>query len=332
MMTFQSPLFLLLIPLVLSAVYFLRKRKLKASLSFSTGKLLRQVKPSRRAVLSRNLYGLRILSLCFIIAALARPRSPLEESKIQTEGIDIVLALDVSTSMLAEDFSSQGRRASRLEAVREVVQNFIQGRENDRIGLVAFAGRAYTVSPLTLDYSWLFQNLARIQIGMIEDGTAIGLGLASSLNRLKDTQAKSKAVILLTDGRNNAGDISPVLASETARSLGIKVYAIGAGSRGAVPYPARDFFGNKVYKSIQIDIDEDALKDIALKTGGRYFRATDTKSLKEIYSEIDRMEKSPVEERGYVEYKEQFGGFLGIALALILLEVVLGNTYLRRIP
>ena len=331
-MSFQSPLFLLLIPFVLAAGYYFRNRKIKASLTFPTERLLSQLRPSLKVNLSRNLYLLRIVAGCLIAVALARPQSPVEESKVQTKGIDIILALDVSTSMLAEDFTLNGKRVNRLDAVKDVVKSFIQARENDRIGLVAFAARAYTVSPLTLDYSWLLGNLQRVKIGMIEDGTAIGMGLASSLNRLKDTQAKSKVVILLTDGRNNAGDISPSLAAETAKSLGIKVYTIGAGTKGAVPYPARDFFGNKVYQSIKIDIDEDTLMDIASKTGTKYFRATDTQSLRRVYAEIDKMEKTPMEEKGYLEYREQFQGLLGIALALILLEVGLSNTYLRRIP
>lgn len=275
---------------------------------------------------------LRIIALSLIAVSLSRPQSPLEESKVQTEGIDIVLGIDVSTSMLAEDFTLKGKRVNRLDAVKDVVQGFIRGRENDRIGLVGFAGRAYTVSPLTLDYSWLLQNLERVRIGMIEDGTAIGLGLASSINRLKDTEAKSKVVILLTDGRNNAGDISPSLAAESAKALGIKVYTIGAGTKDLAPYPARDFFGNKVYQSIKIDIDEDTLMDIASKTGARYFRATDTQSLREIYGEIDKMEKTPLEEKGYLEYKELFTGFLGAALLLVLLETGLSNTWLRTLP
>ncbi|MEA3328969.1 MAG: VWA domain-containing protein [Candidatus Omnitrophota bacterium] len=331
-MSFQDPLFLLLIPLVLAGAYCLRKRKIKASLTFPADRLLEHVRPSLKVLLSKNIYLLRIIALCLIAVALARPQSPLEGSKIQTEGIDIVLALDVSTSMRALDFTLNGKRVNRLDAVKDVVQSFIRGRENDRIGLIGFAAQAYTVSPLTLDYSWLLGNLERVQIGMIEDGTAIGLGLASGLNRLKDTKAKSKVIILLTDGRNNAGDISPSLASETAKSLGIKVYTIGAGTKGLAPYPVRDFFKNKVYRSIKIDIDEDVLRDIAAKTGAKYFRATDTKSLREIYSEIDKMEKTPMEEKGYLEYKELFTVFLSIALALIMLEVGLSNTILRRIP
>lgn len=331
-MSFQNPLFLWLIPLVLLAGYLVRRRKVKAAMTFPTERALRRLKPSLKVILSRNIYLLRIIALSLIAVSLSRPQSPLEESKVQTEGIDIVLGIDVSTSMLAEDFTLKGKRVNRLDAVKDVVQGFIRGRENDRIGLVGFAGRAYTVSPLTLDYSWLLQNLERVRIGMIEDGTAIGLGLASSINRLKDTEAKSKVVILLTDGRNNAGDISPSLAAESAKALGIKVYTIGAGTKDLAPYPARDFFGNKVYQSIKIDIDEDTLMDIASKTGARYFRATDTQSLREIYGEIDKMEKTPLEEKGYLEYKELFTGFLGAALLLVLLETGLSNTWLRTLP
>jgi len=216
--------------------------------------------------------------------------------------------------------------------VKDVVENFIQGRKNDRIGIVAFAARAYTTSPLTLDYGWLLENLKRVRIGMIEDGTAIGSGLSVALKRLENTKAKSKIVILLTDGINNAGKISPSLAAEAAKALKVKVYTIGAGTKGMAPYPMKDFFGNTVYQPVKIDIDEDSLINIASKTEGKYFRATDTKSLKEIYAEIDRMEKSPIEEKGYMEYRELFPIFLSIAMVFLLLEVLLRNTILRRIP
>lgn len=331
-MSFQSPIFFLLIPLVLAAAYYARKKNTGAGIKFSTGHLLTKVKPSLKARLQCNLVFLRITALFFIIIALTRPRAPIEESKIQSEGIDIVLAVDVSTSMLAEDFKLEGKRANRLAAVKDVVKDFIRGRQSDRIGITAFAGRAYTISPLTLDYEWLLQNLERVEIGMIEDGTAVGLGISSSLNRLKDTPAKSKVVVLLTDGRNNTGNISPSLAAQTAKSLGVKVYTIGAGTKGMVPYPAKDFFGNTVYQSIKIDLDEDTLTAVAEKTGAKYFRATDTKSLREIYKEIDRMEKTPVEEKGYLEYKELFSVFLFIGLIVLFLEVVLSSTFLRKIP
>jgi Ca-activated chloride channel family protein len=331
-MNFQSPLFFLLLPLLLAAGYYYKKKYSAAAFIFPTEESLQGLKPSLKTGLAKNLFVLRIVSLCCIVFALARPQAPIEESKIQTEGIDIVLAIDVSSSMRACDFTLAGKRANRLQVVKDVVKDFIKARENDRIGLVAFAAGAYTVSPLTLDYAWLLQNIERIKIGMIEDGTAIGLGLSSALRRLKDTQAKSKVVILLTDGRNNTGDISPALAAEMAKVLGIKVYTIGAGTKGLAPYPVRDFFGNTVYKPIKIDIDEDTLKDIAAKTEGRYFRATDTASLRKTYSEINGMEKTPIEEKGYLQYRQLFTVFLAAGLIFLLVEIILGNTLLKRIP
>lgn len=331
-MIIQTPIFFLLIPISIALLYYaLRKRK-SASIHFSSGQFLKVSSPTLKTLLSNNLWVLRFAALIFLILALVRLRVPVEESKIQTEGIDIVLALDTSTSMLAEDFTLGGKRVNRLDVVKDVVENFIQGRKNDRIGVVAFAGRAYTVSPLTLDYSWLLENLKRVKIGMVEDGTAIGSGLAVALNRLKDTKAKSKIIILLTDGINNAGKISPILTAETAKALGVKVYTIGAGTKGMAPYPMKDFFGNTVYQPVKIDIDEDSLMNIASKTDGKYFRATDTKSLKEIYSEIDKMEKTPIEEKGYMDYREMFPVFLIPGLALLGVEIVLSGTWLRKIP
>jgi Ca-activated chloride channel family protein len=256
----------------------------------------------------------------------------LQESKIESEGIDIVLAIDTSTSMLAEDFELGGKRENRLEVVKEVVREFITQRNSDRIGIVAFASRAYTVSPLTLDYGWLMQSLERVKIGMIEDGTAIGSGLSSALNRLKDTTAKGKVVILLTDGRNTAGRISPITAAEDAAALDIKAYTIGAGTKGLAPYPAQDLFGNKVYRQVSIEIDEQILRKIAENTGAQYFRATDTESLKAIYESIDTLEKTTIEETGYREYKELFHLFLIPGLVLLLLEIVLKKSLLRSLP
>ena len=275
---------------------------------------------------------LRMFALLLIIVALSRPQFMLQESKIESEGIDIVLAIDTSTSMLAEDFELGGKRENRLEVVKEVVREFITQRNSDRIGIVAFASRAYTVSPLTLDYGWLMQSLERVKIGMIEDGTAIGSGLSSALNRLKDTTAKGKVVILLTDGRNNAGRISPITAAEAAAALDIKAYTIGAGTKGLAPYPAQDLFGNKVYRQVSIEIDEQILRKIAENTGAQYFRATDTESLKAIYESIDTLEKTTIEETGYREYKELFHLFLIPGLVLLLLEIVLKKSLLRSLP
>ena len=347
-MIIQNPLFLLLIPLAVVIVYyFLRSRRLPG-IQFSSERFLKVGKPTIKTVCSRYLWVLRLLVFILLALGLARFRIPIEESKIQTEGIDIILCLDTSTSMLAEDFTLHGKRANRLDVVKDVVENFIQGRKNDRIGIVAFAARAYTLSPLTLDYGWCLENLKRVKIGMIEDGTAIGSALSVALKRLEGTKAngstsltispersrrtKSTIIILLTDGINNAGKISPSLAAEAAKALSVKVYTIGAGTKGLAPYPMKDFFGNTVYQPIKIDVDEDTLTNIASKTEAKFFRATDSKSLKGIYSEIDRMEKTPIEEKGYMEYRELFRIFLIPGLVLLLVEIVLSGTWLRRIP
>lgn len=331
-MTFHNPFVLLLLPLAVFAIFYADRKNKPAGFRFSSGELLSDLKTSVKLTLSRRLYLLRILSACFFVMALSRPQSPIASSKIETEGIDIVLAIDSSTSMLAEDFELGGRRENRLEVVKNVVKDFIKARMHDRIGLVTFAARAYTVCPLTLDYNWLLENLDRIKSGMIEDGTAIGSGIASSLNRLKDTKAKSKVIILLTDGRNNAGKISPLTAAEAAQALKAKIYTIGAGSKGLVPYPVGDFFGQKAYQQVRVDIDEDTLMKIASITDGKYFRATDTKSLRNIYSEIDKLEKTPIEDKGYLEYNELFPLFLIPGLIFLLMEIVLSHTYLRKIP
>lgn len=331
-MTFQNPWVIILLPVAAAVLLYSRKGKRQPALRFSTGILLDGLKPTPKLKLRKGVIILRMLALILIIIALSRPQLMLQESRIETEGIDIVLAIDTSTSMRAEDFELGGKRDNRLEVVRDVVKDFISRRHSDRIGIVAFAANAYTVSPLTLDYGWLLQNLERVKIGMTEDGTAIGSGISSALNRLKDSEAKGKVVILLTDGRNNAGKISPLTAADAARALNIKVYTIGAGSKGLVPYPAKDYFGNTVYRQVQIDIDEETLKKIAEKTKALYYRATDTTSLRNIYEEIDKIEKTPIEEKGYTEYKELFPLFLIPALALLILEVILKNTLLRRIP
>lgn len=331
-MVIQDPIFFLLIPLAAGIVYYSLRRNRSSGIRFSSEIFLKPSRPTLKTVSARYIWILRLLVFVLLALALARFRLPVEESKTQTEGIDIVLALDISTSMLAEDFTLRGKRVNRLEAVKDVVESFIRGRKDDRIGIVGFAARAYTVSPLTLDYGWLLDNLKRLEIGMIEDGTAIGSGLSAALKRLEKSQAKSKIAVLLTDGVNNAGKISPLLAAEAAKALKIKVYTIGAGTKGVAPYPMKDFFGNTVYNQVKIDIDEDILTKIASLTGGRYFRATDTRSLKEIYSEIDSMERSPIEEKGYQEYRELFAAFILPALVLLVIEIILKGTWLRRIP
>jgi Ca-activated chloride channel family protein len=331
-MHFQNPWLFTLLPVVLALAFYSRKRGQSPSFLFSSGELVKGLKQTWRIKLSKGAFLLRAVALILIVIALCRPQSMIKETEIHAEGIDIVLAIDTSTSMRAEDFQLDGKRANRLEAVKDVVKEFIRNRHDDRIGIIAFAARAYTVSPLTLDYGWLMRNLERVEIGMIEDGTAIGSGISSALNRLKDTEAKGKVVVLLTDGRNNAGRISPVTAAEAASSLNIKVYTVGAGTKGLAPYPTKDFFGNIVYQPVRIDIDDERLKKIAEKTDANYYRATDTESLRNIYREIDRLEKTPIEERGYIRYKELFSLFLIPALILLIMEVVFKNTLLRKIP
>ncbi len=332
-MTFKNPFILIaLLPLAAMIAVYARRKGPGATIRFSSSGLFTGLKSSFKLELSRNIVFLRLACVVLMIIALARPQAPVADSKIETEGIDICLAIDCSTSMLAEDFKIVGGRQNRIEVVKETVRDFIRGRKNDRIGIVAFAARAYTICPLTLDYGWLSENLERIKAGMIEDGTAIGSGIASSLNRLKDTRAKSKIIILLTDGRNNTGNISPMTAAQAAKALKVKIYTIGAGGKGPVPYPVKDFFGNTVYQSILVDIDEETLMKIASETGAKYFRATDTESLKKIYKEIDTLEKTPLEEKGYMEYRELFPVFLMPGLMLLFLEIALTGTLLRKIP
>jgi len=331
-MIFHNPLFLFFLPLVILVFIYVRNKNLSSGFKFSAEELIQDLRPTFKVFLSHKIIYLRLIAVTLIILALARLQSPIADSKIITEGIDIVLALDSSTSMLAEDFKINGKRESRVEVIKDVVRNFIKGRKNDRIAIVTFAARAYTVCPLTLDYNWLTTNLERIRSGMLEDGTAIGSGIATCLNRLKNSKAKSKVIILLTDGRNNLGTISPLTAAEAAKALKVKVYTIGAGGKGPVPYPVHDFFGNKVYQQIEVDLDEDTLTKIASITAGKFYRATDTESLRNIYGEIDKLEKTPMQEKGYLQYNELFPLFLIPGLLLLFLEIVLTNTVLRKVP
>ncbi|MDD5477472.1 MAG: VWA domain-containing protein [Candidatus Omnitrophica bacterium] len=331
-MIFHNPLFLLLLPLAAFIIIYAQSKDLAGGFKFSSGELIKDLKPTFKVFLSQKIIYLRLAAVALIILALARPQSPFAGSKITTEGVDIVLALDSSTSMLAEDFKINGRRENRIEVIKDVVRDFIKERQNDRIAIITFAARAYTVCPLTLDYSWLLTNLERIRAGMLEDGTAIGSGIATSLNRLKNSKAKSKIIILLTDGRNNLGTISPSTAAEAAKALKVKIYTIGAGSKGLIPYPVRDLFGNKVYQQIEADLDEGTLSKIASLTAAKFYRATDTESLRNIYGEIDKLEKTPIQEKGYLQYNELFPLFLIPGLILLFLEIVLTNTVLRKVP
>lgn len=310
----------------------LTRRQRLATLRYPSLAAVRAVGPGRRTRWQWVLPALRLTAFALVVLALARPQLGKAASQVFTEGIDIMLAVDVSGSMLAEDFTADGQRANRLQAVKSVGRKFLAKRSGDRVGLVLFAARPYTQCPLTLDHGWLLQNLDRAEVGLIEDGTAVGSALATAVSRLEASDAKSKIIILLTDGQNNAGKVTPLTAAEAARTLGYKVYTIGAGTRGLAPYPATDFFGNRIYRPMQVDIDENTLKRIAEMTGGRYFRATDTESLEAIYAEIDRLEKSPHEALQYLEFHELCAWLALPALLLLATESILAETWLRVLP
>ena len=303
-----------------------------ASLRYPLVAAVRAAGPGRRARWRWVPPSLRLLAFALVVVAVARPQIGNSETEVRGEGIDIMLAVDVSSSMLAEDFTVDGRRASRLDAVKAEVRRFLRGRGGDRVGLVLFAARPYLQCPLTLDHGWLLQNLDRARVGMIEDGTAVGSALASAVSHLEASEAKSKIVVLLTDGESNAGRISPLTAAEAAETLGYRVYTIGAGTRGLAPYPVTDFFGNRRYQPMQVNIDETTLTAIAERTGGRYWRATDSESLVQIYAEIDRLEKSEHESLSYLEYTELYPWLLIPALLLLATEALLAESWLRVLP
>jgi len=331
-MTFKTPWILLFIPLILGALWILHRRQRPSAIRFSSIQLVSFLKPSLKLRLKNFPFFLRLVALAFFLVALAGPRSVLDKQIHHSEGIDIVLAIDASGSMAGEDFKIDGRRMNRLAIVKKVVKDFVEGRSADRLGLVTFGAYAYTVCPLTTDHEWLLTNLERVELGTVEDGTAIGSGILSSVNRLKDSTAKSKVVILLTDGMNNAGKVDPVSAARVAENLKIKIYTIGAGSKGYVPFPVQDFFGRSVYQNVLIDLDEKTLAGVAEMTKGKYFRATDTESLQNIYKEIDALEKTKIEEYGFREYTELFNRFLVLALTFLLFEVILSRTVLLKVP
>jgi len=269
---------------------------------------------------------------CFVIA-LARPRLGKTEDTIESSGVDIILELDVSGSMLSEDFKLGNDRASRIEVVKNVTKRFIEGRPNDRIGIIAFAGRPYLVSPLTLDHDWLLKNLERLRIGLVEDGTSIGSALASAANRLKDRKSKSKIIVLLTDGDENITTVPPATAAEAAKTLGIKIYTIAAGTNGMAPYPVgRDFFGNKVYRDVTVTVEEGELRKVAEIGGGKFFVAMDTNALDKIFSEIDKLEKTEVTLKRKTDWKDIFQWFIAAGTALAALHAMLSQTLWRTVP
>ncbi len=317
--------FLLLIPL-LAFYYWRRQRKLVAEITFSSVTPFSQAPKMLRERLRYLPVVLRLLALASLIVALARPQSVSSRENISAEGIDIVLVLDISGSMLAEDFTP-----NRLEAAKAVADEFIQGRTNDRIGLVVFAAESFTQCPLTIDYSVLRTLLKEVKKGMITDGTAIGLGLANGVNRLKDSDAKSKVIILLTDGVNNRGEIDPITAAKLAATYGIRVYTVGVGAMGQAPYPVETPFGIQ-RRLVPVEIDEKTLATVAEMTGGKYFRATDNGKLKAIYGEIDQLERTKVEVTAYKRTTELFFSWLALGVTLMLFEIGLGTTVFRKIP
>ena len=307
--------------------YVWRTRQGGASIQVSTIDGVAEAPRTVRYYLRHLPFALRCAAVALLIVALARPQSVDEGSTSNTEGIDIVLAIDISTSMLAQDL-----QPDRIQAAKQVAGNFITDRPGDRIGLVAFAGEAFTQSPLTTDQGTLQTLLGRLRSGVVEDGTAIGNGLATAINRLRESQAKSKVIILLTDGMNNRGEIAPLTAAEIARAQGIRVYTIGVGTRGMAPYPAVDMFGNMTFVQQKVEIDEKMLEQIASLTGGRYFRATDNTKLKAIYDEINQLEKSRVEVSEHVTYHELFVPWVVAAILLLVAEFLLRAFALRRLP
>lgn len=331
-MSFAHPWFLLLLAALPLLAWLRRRYARDSAFLYSSVQLVKGVASLRQSHASVLLRRLRWLALALLIVALARPRLTEGQISYSASGIDIVVALDFSMSMAAEDFELQGRRANRVAAAKDVLRRFIRRRPDDRIGLVAFAGRAYVAAPLTLDHGFLLERLDQLELGVIEDGTAIGSAISAALNRLRDLTSQSRVIILMTDGQNNAGKVPPMTAAQAAEALGVKIYTIGVGTRGVAPYPQTDVFGQVRYVQMNVDIDEDLLTEIAESTGGKYFRAVNTDSLLTIYDEIDRFEKTTAEVHRYQRHQEVFGYFAVPGLILLLMEIVLAHTLWRKLP
>ena len=330
MLKFTNPIFLLFILAVPLMFYFyiIKHKGRKASIKYSDLTLVKRLKPSSRLKQRHITIILRSLVIVFLAVALARPQSGRKFQEVLSEGIDIILVLDISGSMRAEDFKPQNR----LHVAKEVIKDFIKGRQTDRIGLVVFSQQSFTQCPLTLDYGILLNFLDKVDFGMIEDGTAIGMALANAVNRLRESKAKSKIIVLLTDGINNAGEINPLTAAEVAKTMGVKIYTIGAGKPGSALYPIQDPIFGKRYVYMKNEIDEESLRQIAQITEGQYFRAKDERGLKAIYDQISQMEKTEIKVKEYMQYNELFGYFASLGLILFVGEIVLTNTRFRRIP
>ena len=327
---FATPIaFVLLAVVPLLILWLIRyRRKRTSDIVYSDLRLIKASRPGGRIWAEFISPGVRLLGLALLIVALARPQTGNVNTETTTEGIDIILTLDISGSMKAEDFKPQNR----LHVSKEVIKDFIRSRANDRIGLVVFARESFTQCPLTLDYNILLNFLDQVTFDMVEDGTAIGMAIANSCNRLKDSHAKSKVIILLTDGVNNAGEINPVTAAEIAKTLGIRIYAIGAGKPGPAPYPVDDPVFGRRYVNVENEIDEESLRQIAQLTDGKFYRAKDVDGLKKTYDEISSLETTKIETKQYLQFKELYMYLLTLGFGLILIEVVISQTRFRKLP
>lgn len=325
---FRNPELLWLLLVIPFLVYYLIavKRKNRPQIRISSTEAFRNYRPGLRQRLVYLPFYLRLTALVALIVALARPQSSSKASNVKTEGISIVVSLDISSSMLAEDFSP-----NRIEAAKKVALDFIDGRPNDLIGLVIFSGQSFTQCPITTDHAVLKSLLKEVKPGMLKDGTAIGEGLATAITRLKDAPTKSKVVVLITDGVNNSGAIPPLTAGEIARTFGVRVYSIGVGTRGMAPYPVQTIFGIQ-YRNEEVQIDEELLTSIANSTDGRYYRAVNKKRLVSIFEEIDKLEKSKIEVTEFKRYKEEYLPFALLGALLFLLELLLRYTWLKSLP
>jgi Ca-activated chloride channel family protein len=330
--TFAHPWAFALLALIPVLAFLRGRRGPAAALRFSALDLIGGLGHMRAVRPGAWLHALRYFALACCIVALARPQRIDAVSQVQESGIDMMLAIDLSPSMEALDYHEDGQEVSRVHVVRETVGNFIRARPSDRIGMVVFAGEAYLMSPLTLDHDWLLQNVDRLQVGLAGDATAIGSALAECANRLRAQHSKSKIIVLLTDGANNAGKIPPLAAAEAAHALGIKIYTIGAGSADVAKFPMRNVYGQVVYTTIPVDIDENALQRIADIGGGKFFRAADTETLNRVYDEINRLETTRITAKTYQHFTEYFPWCLDLALVFFAVEVVLANTRFRRVP
>jgi Ca-activated chloride channel family protein len=334
-MNFAHPYFLLLLLLLPVLAWLKGKRGSPPAFLYSSVKLVAGLTNVRRSRAGFFLAALRWLALAFFIFALAQPRSMKSTTTVKASGVDIVVAFDLSGSMMSEDFVVNGARVDRFDMARSILKDFIDKRPSDRLGLIVFATQAFIATPLTLDHDFLQENLDRLEIGSINpNATAIGDALAAALNQLRDLKAKSKTVILMTDGENNSGKIDPLMAAQAAQALGVKVYTIGVSKNGTAPMPVgkNPYTGETIYQEMPVDVDETTLQKIAQTTGGKYYRADTTEHFHQIYADIDKLEKTEAIINKFAEYTELFPWFVWAGLAVLLIEIILGQTIFRRLP